>query len=195
LEFGVDVDDVGADGGEADAEAVGDFLVEKTLGQEAQDLVLAMREKAGEGRVGRRGLEGGDHLAGDGTGHGRATVVEFLDRFQQLGRGGFLEEIAGGSGFQGLKDAVVIFKDREHQNAGVGQQFPNALDALDSRHPRQSDVEQENVGSKSGQFREGGFSAGEGAQALESLCSRNQVGDGFPLGRTVLDQGHPNGRD
>lgn len=149
LEFGVDVDDVGADGGEADAEAVGDFLVEESLGEEPQDLVLAMREQAGEGWVGRRGLEGCDHLAGDGTRHGRATVVEFLDRFQQLGWSGFLQQISRGSGFQGLEDAVVILKDREHQDSGIGQKLTHLMDALDSGHPRQSDVEQQNVGAKS----------------------------------------------
>jgi hypothetical protein len=49
VQFGEDVADVGAQGGLADGEAVGDLVVAVSLGDEAQDLDIA----AGQGAVAR----------------------------------------------------------------------------------------------------------------------------------------------
>jgi len=189
VEFVVNAGDVGPDGAQGNAEAVGDFFVQEALVQEVEDFLLASGELLELGVSLGRALEGDDDLAGDGAGHGRAALVQFLDGLEQPGRRGLFEQITAGPRPQRLENAVVILKDGEHHDAGGGQrgfQPPNALDAGDAG---EVDVHQHDIGRQGREPLEGGFAGGEGANAGKAGGTSEQVEEGLSLIGAVLDEG------
>ncbi len=91
LELLVDAADVGVDGLVADAQFVGDLLVEEALAQQIQHFLLA-RGKGVAASFGLRSgagfLEGLHDLARDVRGHGGTAATDLADGLQQFARAG-----------------------------------------------------------------------------------------------------------
>src|SRR5579859_8212288 len=110
VELIVDVPDVPLDGVEADVQLGGDFLIETTLGQEFKDLQLAGGETNFRGRSAFL-VEVFDHSHGNVAGHRSSTLVDVLNGFEQIGRGGALREIAASAGSQGVENVIAVGKN------------------------------------------------------------------------------------
>src|SRR5581483_4628094 len=114
LAAGLDVElfvngvEVGADGAEGDAEAVGNFLVEKTLGKQGEDFLFALGEFLDVGFRFLDVLEMADDLAGDLHGHGRTAGVNLLDGSGELSGRDVFEQVAAGAGAERFEDEIAV---------------------------------------------------------------------------------------
>ena len=112
VEFAVDRVEIPAYGAGGEAELVGDLLVGVAGGDELEDLLLARGERISSILRRSQLAEGREHLAGDLAGHRCAAAMGLGDGSDDLRGGRLFEEIAAGSGAQGLEDVVGVVINR-----------------------------------------------------------------------------------
>jgi len=157
VEFVVDALEVFADGVEADGEEFGDFLVEATAGEMVQDLEFAGGELFEFGSEAGLLVEELDHFTGDVAGHRGAALVHIAHGLEELAGGGAFEEITAGAGGEGLKDALAVVIDGEHEELEPGMGGLELAHAVDAVHAGQVDVHEHDVGEESREFLQGFF--------------------------------------
>src|SRR5215831_20235908 len=77
---------------------------------------------------------------GDFGRHGGPALDGLPQTLKQSGRRCFLEQVAAGASAQGLKYAVVIIVDREHEQCKSGELLLQQTSRFDSAHSRQPNV-------------------------------------------------------
>src|SRR5690242_9408367 len=109
LKLAEDVGDVVANGLSAEDELLGDGGVGETLGDEAEDLALAVGQlREGLGRRGRRrGAKVLHQAAGDGWAEDGFAVGDSANGTNGLVAAGAIEQVAAGAGAHGGEDGVV----------------------------------------------------------------------------------------
>jgi hypothetical protein len=190
VEFLVDAPDVGADGTEADAQLIGDLLVEEASGEEGEDLFFAKREQF-QLRIGFGcgTVEPIHDLASDGRGHGGTALVQLLNGLEELGGRAFLDEVAIGTGFQRFEDMVVIFEDGEHHEASVRERSFEPTDAIDAGHSGEVNIHEDDVGFEGGKLCESFFSALACGEALKTWSAFEKKEEGLAFVGAILDEG------
>ena len=106
--------DVGFDGGFLDMQFLCDFTIASTSYEERQDLALAGAEV------------GAGHALGQNTRHGRRNKAAACMNLAQCIDEGFMrhpfDEVAAGTGFEGLMDIFIAFISGENDEAGLGSE-------------------------------------------------------------------------
>ena len=117
--------DVGFDGGFLDGKEVSDLAVAVAADEEGEDLALAGAEVA----VGQAAGEGG----GDGWREEAAAGVHAAEGVDEVLVGHALDEVAHGSGGEGLVDIFVAFVGGDDDDAGAwGERCADFADGGDS---------------------------------------------------------------
>jgi hypothetical protein len=144
LEFFVDAADVGVDGFVADAEFVGDFLVEEALARQSRtSCSRGERFSVGWGTLRLFGRIA--QLCGRCAWSWASRPMDVPDGGEQFLRGGALEQVAGGAGGQGVEDVLGILVDGEHDDLGLGKNLFQATDAFHAVHAREVDVHEDDI--------------------------------------------------
>jgi hypothetical protein len=147
LQFFVNAADVGVDGFVADAEFVGDFLVNQSLAQQVEHLLFALGKVfGGLRRRGRRFFGTIARLCARCAWSSANRRGGLPDGFQQLLGGGALEHVTAGARRQRVENVFRVLINREHHHLGLRQerlQLPHAFDAV---HAGQVDVHEHDVG-------------------------------------------------
>ena len=141
--------DVGLGRGGADDEPLGDVGVAEAKRDEPHDLAFAWSQLVEQ--IGARqlrvwdGCELGDQPTREAWRQHRVAAGEELDRPDELGRFGVLEDQAAGAGAQRGKDALVLFGggQQHHRDARVGEHANRGLHGV---QPRQRGVEEHDIG-------------------------------------------------
>jgi len=157
MKFFVDAADVRVHSGQFDAELVGDFFVEITVGKQLENLIFA-RGQFGHGcrlRLLLRLLKSADDLAGDVRRHGRTAGVNLPERGKQIGARGLFEQIAGRPGLERLKNVVGILVDGDHHKLRLGQQWLQLADTFGAVHSGEVDVHEHDFRAHLGQRLQG----------------------------------------
>ena len=139
------------------------------------------------------GGELGDQPTREARRQQRVAAGEELDRPDELGRIGVLEEQPAGAGAQRGEDALVLFGggQQHHRDARVGEHPAGGLDAV---QPRQRGVDEHDVGAQAASQRDRFLAGGrlaDDADLAAGLQQRAKAGADQRL--TVGDQ-HPDGR-
>ena len=87
-----------------------------------------------------------NHTPRDFRRHRRSSNCGFLNRIKQTRRRGILEQIAGGPGAKRIKHLIIVVVNSERENRHCGKTFTQNLDSPDTRHPRQTNIGQYNIG-------------------------------------------------
>jgi hypothetical protein len=74
------------------------------------------------------------------------ALVKGSDRAGELGSRGAFEQIAEGSGLEGMPDIFVFIKGREHQDADPRIAIANRFRGLNSIADRHAQIHQNNIG-------------------------------------------------
>src|SRR6266511_2673802 len=146
-----DVADVVLDGVLGDVELLGDVAVVVALGDELEDLHLAVGEPRGGELlllVGSfdHGGELVEELGGHRRGDQRLALGDRADGVGDLLDGDLLEQVAVGAGLDGVVEVGLLVGDRQHEDLGVGDEVLDGLGRLDAAAPRHADVHQHHVG-------------------------------------------------
>jgi hypothetical protein len=177
------------DGAETDAELVGDFLVEKTLGQQREDFLFAFGQLLHLGGRLLDLLEMADDLARDVHGHGRAAGMHLFDRMEQFARRHVLEQITVRAGAERFKDQIPFLVGRQHQHLGLGHLFLQAGDAFDAAHAGKVDVHEHDVGRLLGHLLQRLFAIGINPHAAQARGALQKFGQTFARAAAVFDDG------
>ena len=127
MQFFVNVLEVPFDGGDGDAEAVGNGLIAKTLHHQFEDFALAVGKVLHLGGGGGLLAELADDLAGDFRGHGHAALVGLADGGDNFFRLGAFEEVAAGAGAQRLKNLGGVCEIASDAENGTSVRFSAPL--------------------------------------------------------------------
>jgi hypothetical protein len=146
VEFVIDIADMGADGADADAVFVGDLFVAEPVDEGVEDLVFPDGQPEVFDDGGGGGPEGLEDAAGDAGGHRGASLVEVADCLDDLFRGCFFKEVAGGAGPDGVEDVVVIVEYGEHEDLDGGEVCCYGADAFDAGDIGEADIHQYDIG-------------------------------------------------
>ena len=144
--------DVGARRGRAHDQPLGDLVVGQPLGDQRDDLALAVGEHVEARRELRLLGSAGellDEAAGDARRQQGVAVHDRPHGAHQLGRLGVLDEEAVGPGPDRLEDVLVEVERREDHDAGAGEALVGS-DAARRREPvdaRHAHVHQHDVGA------------------------------------------------
>lgn len=194
VKFFVDASDVGVDGGDADIEAIGDFLVEVTAGEQFEDFLFARGQLVVAGGGGGGGLaERLDDFTGDVAGHGRASAVHVFEGREEFLSRSLFQQVASGTGGEGAVDVIGVLVDGEHDELGVGKCGFEAFDSFDSAHAGQIDVHEDDVGLFIGQEANGAFGVTPFAGEAEARGTRDPSRQDFACLGVVLDDGDCDG--
>ncbi len=140
VELFVHAPHVGIDGRDTDIEALGDFLVKVTTGQEIQDFLFARGKALSFGRGDRSLPERLHDLARDVAGHGRPAIMHVLESREQFLARGLFEQISGGAGGERVVDVVGIFVNGQHNELRGRQERFELLDGINTAHAGQIDI-------------------------------------------------------
>src|ERR1035438_6627999 len=88
------------------------------------------------------------YLAGNMASHWRAAGMHSLDGFEQFLTGRQLEQIPTGSGGQGVKHALGVLIDRQHDELNYRMSQLDLAHALDAIHARQINVHEHDIRSE-----------------------------------------------
>src|SRR5579859_4213599 len=141
-EFVHDGRDVKLDCTLRDPERPGDLLGRSPGRDFPEDGALTCAQ--GRGRA-AGGADLAEDLRGDGRGEVRPAAVHGTDRARDLLDGCTLQHVAARAGPDGAEDAFVRVVGGEDDDAGPGHSGRKARDGLDTREPRQLEVEQNDV--------------------------------------------------
>ena len=131
---------MGADGGVGAADFFGDLHVEEPLAEHFEDFEFARGESVGGIAFGSDALEDLDHLPGDAAGHGRAASEDIAHGCDQLPGLNRFDQIADGTGGEGIEDRVGIAMDGKHQNLRGDAGFDEAANGFDAVDAGQVDI-------------------------------------------------------
>src|SRR5580704_3296421 len=77
--------------------------------------------------------------------HWCAAASHFPNALQQAGGRRAFQQIPTGAGADGVENPLVVVVYREHHQQHAGITFLQAADAFNSGHPRECDIEQDNL--------------------------------------------------
>src|SRR3954470_646196 len=115
VELVIDVPKMGADRVGADKEMLGNFFGRVAFGKLLKDFLLSLREVFNPGGVAGTLAKRLDHPTGDLTAHGSATLFHVLDRGENVGGIGALEQVTTGARLQGAENALIILIDSQNE--------------------------------------------------------------------------------
>jgi hypothetical protein len=117
--------------------------------------------------------------------------IGLADRLEEAGRRGLLQEVTRRTVADRLEDALLLAVDGEHEDFDGGPAPPDDANSFAARHPRQIDVEEEDVRQVRRERRQGVLDALEGARTAVAVASVDEKAQTFPRRPVVLDDRDP----
>src|ERR1035438_7452437 len=99
--------------------------------------------------------------------------MDIGNRLKDFGLRRSLQQIAAGSGQQGVEYLVAVLIDGQHQDLRGGDEGFELADTLDAVHLRQIDVHQDDIRGLGRELRDGFLAGPVSATTHEALCLAN----------------------
>jgi hypothetical protein len=181
---------MGPDRAQADAELIGDFLVQVAFGQKRQNLLFPPGQffhlRGGALDL----LEVGDHFARDLHRHRSAAGMDLLDGLDELGGRHVFQQVPAGPAAQGVKNQIALLVGSQHQHLQPGQPRFEAGNTFDAAHAGQVDVHQHHIRDFLGDRLQRLLPIGMGPHAAQPRRAADQFGQTFARAAAVLHDGN-----